>query len=533
MKNKKIFIILLFVAVLAFANLTFFISFASAQVSTPEPVWKGIVPCGRNSGTAEEMAPCTLCHLVIGFQRLVQYGLYMAVTLALVAIFFSGVMYIISSGDEGMMTSAKGFLKASLIGFAVVLGGWLIVNVTLWVLGAKGDLGIGVESWNKFTCSTTSLAVTEAIKESSLAPAPTATPTNPIISLSPSSLTFSDTGVGSVSDPQKIIVTNIGGGSLKIELVQFAGINSLDFAQTNTCGSELAKDATCTVSITFKPTALDSKSATINIASNATEKTKTANLSGTARNKQCELLAGSKNADFIFMLMRSQFGAPDNTIKISDCTNSKNWDNASQTDLNEFKTITSEMANGLKQVRSADQPYFAVYRMDEVYDGTNGNKLLEIIQKDCPEAAKNKLFSYGYIYNGGCELAFSRSTTRNAYYCEKDDKYRDKSFAHEQVGHAFAKLKDEYLTKNCDILPWSNITKDSGCAKWKSIASSPNCYKECSCSKGACFRSTVNSIMRHHYLSDGIFSPLQDYIISACVKKFTDCPPSSLIEQSK
>ena len=66
MKNKKIFIILL-LAVLAFANLTFFISFASAQVSTPEPVWKGIVPCGRNSGTAEEMAPCTLCHLVIGF----------------------------------------------------------------------------------------------------------------------------------------------------------------------------------------------------------------------------------------------------------------------------------------------------------------------------------------------------------------------------------------------------------------------------------------------------------------------------------
>lgn len=160
---KKLFSsLLLAVITLSFFSVLLLPSFAGAQVSTPEPGWKGIVPCGRNTGTAEEQAPCTLCHLIVGFQRLVQYGMYMVVTLALVGIFFAGVMYIISSGDENMMTQAKGFLKVSLIGFSVVIGAWLIVNVTMWVLGARegsdegGVLGIKVEKWNKFTCDTKS-----------------------------------------------------------------------------------------------------------------------------------------------------------------------------------------------------------------------------------------------------------------------------------------------------------------------------------------------------------------------------------------
>ncbi|MFA4818179.1 MAG: pilin [Parcubacteria group bacterium] len=159
MQNKKIFLVPILCAII-FANFAFFLPPASAQVSTPEPSWTGLVPCGRNTGTAAEMAPCTLCHLIIGFQRLVQYGMYMVATLALVGIFFAGVMYMVSTGDENMMTQAKGFLKVSLIGFSVVIGGWLIVNVTVWVLGAKADLGIGITSWNKFTCSTKSSAGT-------------------------------------------------------------------------------------------------------------------------------------------------------------------------------------------------------------------------------------------------------------------------------------------------------------------------------------------------------------------------------------
>jgi hypothetical protein len=122
----------------------------------------GLIPCA----TTENPKPCTLCHFIVGFKNLVDYGLTLITIAAIVGLFFAGVMYIISSGDEGMMTSAKGFIKSSLIGFAVVFLGWLIITVTMYALGAKtaetggegGVLGIQIESWNKFSCDTTSSA---------------------------------------------------------------------------------------------------------------------------------------------------------------------------------------------------------------------------------------------------------------------------------------------------------------------------------------------------------------------------------------
>jgi hypothetical protein len=79
----------------------------------------------------------------------------------------AGIVYIVSAGDEGMMTTAKGLLKNAVIGFAIILGAWLIVNTVLWIIGTKekehpegGTLGIQIDSWNNFSCSTQSSAGT-------------------------------------------------------------------------------------------------------------------------------------------------------------------------------------------------------------------------------------------------------------------------------------------------------------------------------------------------------------------------------------
>jgi uncharacterized membrane protein len=45
-----------------------------------------------------------------------------------------GVLYIVSAGDQGLMKTAKSGITASLIGFAIMLCAWLIVNVVLTVL---------------------------------------------------------------------------------------------------------------------------------------------------------------------------------------------------------------------------------------------------------------------------------------------------------------------------------------------------------------------------------------------------------------
>jgi centrosomal CEP192-like protein len=50
-------------------------------------------------------------------------------------------------------------------------------------------------------------------------------------------------------------VTNLGSGTLTIKKVYIGGLNPHDFAETNTCGSALAAGASCTVTVTFTPTA--------------------------------------------------------------------------------------------------------------------------------------------------------------------------------------------------------------------------------------------------------------------------------------
>ena len=119
----------------------------------------GLVPCGLNEGKAEEMAPCTLCHLIIGIFNIFSWFKTILITVAAVGIFIAGVMYIISSGDEEMMKRAKSFLATNLTGFTIVLGAWLIVNSVMWILAYDiKNLDIEQENWYTFSCDTTSTA---------------------------------------------------------------------------------------------------------------------------------------------------------------------------------------------------------------------------------------------------------------------------------------------------------------------------------------------------------------------------------------
>lgn len=114
---------------------------------------EGIVPCGLTSAYADR---CTLCDLIAGFKKLFDWGLRTIIIICLACATFAGVMYVVSSGNESTMESAKNFLKASLIGLAVVLCAWVIVNTVITVLmptktdtDTEGSLGIG-KKWSEF-----------------------------------------------------------------------------------------------------------------------------------------------------------------------------------------------------------------------------------------------------------------------------------------------------------------------------------------------------------------------------------------------
>lgn len=107
----------------------------------------GIIKCGR---PGQQM--CTLCDLVKGINAIVQFLMKISIGIALLAITIGGIMYIISSGDSGMMDMAKSAIKNALIGFVLVFSAYLIINTTIVYLGTKPDLGINAQ-WGTFDCN--------------------------------------------------------------------------------------------------------------------------------------------------------------------------------------------------------------------------------------------------------------------------------------------------------------------------------------------------------------------------------------------
>jgi hypothetical protein len=86
------------------------------------------------------------------------------------------------------------------------------------------------------------------------------------LTVSPTSLAFGYVALTD-SPSQTVTVTNNDGVSVGIGSIGIIG--STTFTKTTTCGSTLAAAATCTISVTFTPTALVAYSATLNVTESA------------------------------------------------------------------------------------------------------------------------------------------------------------------------------------------------------------------------------------------------------------------------
>jgi Beta-propeller repeat/Abnormal spindle-like microcephaly-assoc'd, ASPM-SPD-2-Hydin len=82
----------------------------------------------------------------------------------------------------------------------------------------------------------------------------------------PSGLTFNNQLLNSKSAAQAVTVTNSGGFVLAISTITITG----PFAETNTCGASLGAGASCTISVTFTPTAAGTSTGTLTITDDST-----------------------------------------------------------------------------------------------------------------------------------------------------------------------------------------------------------------------------------------------------------------------
>jgi hypothetical protein len=101
----------------------------------------------------------------------------------------------------------------------------------------------------------------------------------PAISLSATALSFPAQTVSIASSPQTITLSNPGTGALTPLLITPLG----DFSQTNTCAGSVAAGSSCTISVTFTPTATGNRTGALTVTDNAAGSPQTVTLSGTGQ----------------------------------------------------------------------------------------------------------------------------------------------------------------------------------------------------------------------------------------------------------
>ena len=154
------------------------------------------------------------------------------------------------------------------------------VFTNTWLIDIPATLGANNTAYAGFTGGTGGLTVTQNILTwtmSPLVPAPGAT-------ITPSgTVLFPNTTQNTTSAPIALTVTNTGNATLNITTVTLTGANASDFATaSNTCaGAAVAANASCAVGVTFTPSAIGTRQATLQITDNASGSPQSVPLSGT------------------------------------------------------------------------------------------------------------------------------------------------------------------------------------------------------------------------------------------------------------
>ena len=99
----------------------------------------------------------------------------------------------------------------------------------------------------------------------------------PTAALAPGSLSLGGQPVGTTGSAQTVTLTNSGHGPLTISSITVTG----DFSQTSNCAGTVAAGASCSINLTFTPTAAGTRQGTLTVADNASGSPQTVSLAGT------------------------------------------------------------------------------------------------------------------------------------------------------------------------------------------------------------------------------------------------------------
>ncbi len=195
----------------------------------------------------------------------------------------------------GGTSSSKKVTITNKTGLALTLVSWVSTGTNAGDFTVTGSTCGGVLN-NGASCSinvgfapqqagarSASLHISDSASNSPQSVALTGTAILPV-SVSPTSLKFANTKVGTTSAAKIVTITNSLPATLSISGIAPAGTNAGDFAvQTTTCGATLGAGSKCSVVVAFTPTGTGSRVATLSISDAAVTSPQTVALSGTGK----------------------------------------------------------------------------------------------------------------------------------------------------------------------------------------------------------------------------------------------------------
>ncbi len=186
-----------------------------------------------------------------------------------------------ATGDFGIAASGTTCSPSA----PVAAGGSCVVNVTFTPRANGARSG--------------SLTLTDNANGSPQTASLSGTGTGPVVSLS-NPPTFSPQLVGTTSNSQTVILTNTGNINLTFTAIAVSGPFAITTSGT-TCStsSPIADAATCTVAVTFTPTAAGTASGSLSFSDNAPNSPQTVALSGTGQDFSLTAASGSSTSDTV------------------------------------------------------------------------------------------------------------------------------------------------------------------------------------------------------------------------------------------
>jgi hypothetical protein len=194
-------------------------------------------------------------------------------------------------------------------------------------------------------------------------------------------LTFASQVVGSSSAEQSITVTNNGNISPLQYTIGFTGADPGDFLESDSCNGSVASNGqTCTLNVTFKPTAVGTRSASMTITDTAAGIAESVALSGTATQATTTTtLKSSANPSGVGQLVTftatvtpSTGGTPTGSVTFKD----------GSTTLVSAVTLTSGVATlAISTLTQATHSITAVYSGDANYIGSTSAALSQVVTK--------------------------------------------------------------------------------------------------------------------------------------------------------